>query len=333
MRTFRKLIALAIAAWIALTYPTKPSIENLRQAFRRPVAIPYPDHNPYSKEKEQLGRELFFDTTLSRNHDMSCATCHNPNLAWSDGRSRGVGAHGQTLDRKVPTVLNVAWGWSFFWDGRAASLEEQALKPVQSEKEMNLTVPELVTRLNAVPHYVAAFEKAFSGVGITADTLSMALATFELGIVSAASPFDAWVEGNDHAISTSAARGFLLFNTKARCVNCHSGWNLTNGSYADTGLLSKDRGRGHLVPNTALDFTFKTPTLRNIAKRAPYMHDGQFATLTAVIDHYNAGGARAGKVKFVQPLGLTHSEKQDLLAFLDTLTGGTEPWRSRFASQ
>jgi len=304
------------------------SVEELKKEFGRPADVPYPSHNPHSKDKENLGKHLFFDPRLSQSNMISCASCHNPSFLWSDGLPRGVGHGHKGLDRKVPTLLNVAWGWSFFWDGRAKTLEEQALMPIQSEKEMNTKLPELVEKVKSIAEYQPLFEKAFPGEVISETTIAKAIATFERGIVSGVAPFDWWLAGDEKAIPESAKRGFILFNHKAACVQCHNGWNFTNGSFADTGVAAEDQGRGKIVGNEHLSFAFKTPTLRNISQRAPYMHDGSLGTLAEVIEHYNAGGKFRRKTTMMflpQPLNLTAEEKKDLLAFLNTLTSEERP--------
>lgn len=302
------------------------SLETLKAAYRRPERIPFPQSNPFTEAKYQLGKRLYFDPRLSGSGTMSCASCHSPSLQWTDGRGRALGHEQKVLDRKSPTILNMAWGTSFFWDGRADSIEQQALGPIQSPDEMNMKLPELVKRLSAVEEYRKRFEEAFPGESLSPDTIAKAIATFERTVVSDVAPFDRWVSGEEDAISDSAKRGFTVFNKPASCVTCHNGWNFTNGSFADIGLDTKDQGRGQLTKNPALDFAFKVPTLRNIAKRAPYMHDGSLASLKDVIENYDAGGAvrRPTAKLFLKPLSLTEADKKDLISFLETLTSEDE---------
>jgi cytochrome c peroxidase len=298
----------------------------LKASYRRPEIIPYPKKNPYSEEKYNLGKKLFFDPRLSQSNVMSCATCHNPSFSWGDGLPKSVGHGHKVLNRRAPTILNSAWGASFFWDGRVRTLEEQALKPIESPDEMNLKIPELVKKLEAVPQYREAFEKAFPGEKISGATIGKAIATFERGVVSDLAPFDYWIEGSERAISESAKRGFQVFNDKGKCVICHNGWNFTNGSFADTGLSKNDIGRGKIDKNKYVQFAFKTPTLRNVAVRAPYMHDGSIPTLREVVETYNKAGKihRMTSKLFLQPLHLSEQEKEDLVAFLETLTAKGE---------
>jgi len=295
----------------------------LLSGYRRPGAIPYPSDNPWSPAREHLGRTLFFDPRLSAKGIMSCGTCHNPSFAWADGLPRAVGHGMSTLQRRTPTILTLAWGSAFFWDGRAASLEEQALGPIAAPEEMNLPMADLVTTLRSVPEYRPLFEAAYPGEPIGPKTVSKAIATFERTIVSGRAPFDRFVEGDVGALSPAARRGFVLFNTKASCHVCHEGWRFTDDSFHDIGLAGDDRGRGAILDDIdVLQFAFKTPTLRNVDRRAPYMHDGSKATLEDVVAFYNRGGdvKRPSLANEIQPLGLSEAEPRDLIAFMRALT-------------
>lgn len=297
-------------------------------AYSRPSDIPYPKDNEYSKAREELGRALFFDPRLSGSDWISCATCHNPAFSWGDGLPKGIGAGMKGLGRRSPTILNLAWGELMFWDGRAATLEEQALGPIASEGEMNLPHEKLIAKLVAVESYKPLFDKAYPGEGITKATLAKAIATFERTVVSGEAPFDRWIKGDEKALSDSAKRGFVLFNEKALCSQCHSGWRFTDDSFHDIGVAGDDVGRGKIMPDIdVLQFAFKTPTLRNVDHRAPYMHDGSERTLVDVINFYDQGGQvkRPGISEHVKTLGLTPGEKGDLLAFLRTLTSQDRP--------
>lgn len=297
-------------------------------SFKRPQSISYPESNPYSSDRELLGKMLFFDPRLSGSNVTSCATCHNPSFGWSDGLTKAVGHGHKTLSRKTPTLLNMAWGIRFFWDGRAESLEEQALFPIQAKEEMNQDMHQLVVELKGIKGYVDLFEKSFPGEGVTAQNISKAIATFERSIVSAQAPFDRWISGEDNAISDDAKKGFFLFNTKAQCSKCHGSWNFTDGSFHDIGLADGDRGRGKILPRLQLmQHAFKTPTLRNIVDRAPYMHDGSERTLRSIIEFYNRGGKvrRKSLSEFIQPLNLTDAEMSQLVEFLNTLSSDDTP--------
>jgi cytochrome c peroxidase len=289
--------------------------------------VPHPDENPFTAERERLGRMLFFDPRLSGSGWISCASCHNPGLSWGDGLPRAIGHGMQQLGRRTPTLLNLAWAEAFFWDGRADTLEQQALGPIEAAGEMNLPLDEMVKRLKGIAGYRQHFERAYPREAtspISTATVAKAIATFERGIVSAEAPFDRWVSGREDAVPAAAKRGFVLFNGKAGCNACHAGWRLTNDSFHDIGVPGEDVGRAAVLP-PGMDvgrFAFKTPTLRNVAGRAPYMHDGSIATLDDVVDFYNRGGAvkRPSLSPEIKPLELTPAEQHDLVAFMKTLT-------------
>lgn len=299
-----------------------PYAKHLKQ-YRRPAKVPFPEDNRYTIARYELGKMLFFDPRLSGSNILSCASCHNPAFSWGDGLPRAVGHGMNELGRRTPTVLNLAWGDAYFWDGRAGSLEEQALGPIQAEGEMNLPLDKMIEKLEGVQGYRPYFAKAYPKEGLTAETVGKAIATFERMIVSSRSPFDRWVAGDTRAVSREARQGFLLFNTKANCSKCHGGWNFTDGSFHDIGLPGMDEGRGAVLTSVAsMKFAFKTPTLRNVDRRAPYMHDGSVSTLREVIDFYDRGGEmrRASLSPEIKPLQLTEAEKESLVAFLRTLT-------------
>jgi len=232
------------------------------------------------------------------------------------------------LGRRTPTILNLAWGELMFWDGRADSLEAQALGPVESTGEMNLPLDQMLGKLEAMPSYRPLFDKAYPGEGISKATISKSIATFERTVVSGDAPFDRWVRGDEKAVSANAKRGFMLFNEKALCSKCHSGWRFTDDSFHDIGVAGDDIGRGKIMPDIAvLQYAFKTPTLRDVDRRAPYMHDGSEKTLGEVVDFYDRGGKqrRPAVSEHVKPLQLTSEEKADLVAFLKTLTSQDKP--------
>jgi cytochrome c peroxidase len=291
--------------------------------YTRPASTPYPADNAYTPAREALGRALFFDPRLSGSGWISCASCHNPGLSWGDGLPRAIGHGMQVLGRRTPTILNLAWGDAFFWDGRAGSLEEQALGPIQAAGEMNLDLETMIARLRAVDAYRPLFDAAYPGEGIQPATVAKAIATFERGVVSADAPFDRWVGGDEDAIGVEAKKGFVLFNTKAACSKCHGGWRFTDDSFHDIGVRGDDLGRGALLKEIpSLRHAFKTPTLRDADRRGPYMHDGSVPTLEAVVDFYDTGGAvaRESLSNDMKPLGLTADEKRQLVAFMRTLT-------------
>ena len=296
--------------------------------YARPGEIPYPEYDPYSQQKFRLGRVLFFDPILSGSRSRSCASCHNPGLSWADGQPLAIGEMQQPLALRAPTLLNVAWTPKLGWDGHFRDLESVAMGPITSPTNMNLPENALIKRLAAIPGYVDAFQGAFGHGDITAAKVQMALATFERSIVSDEAPFDRWIDGDETAIDAAAKRGFALFNGKANCAACHSGWAFTDASFHDIGSArGNDIGRGKLFPKSvALQYAFKTPTLRDVARRGPYMHNGAVATLADVVELYDRGGIeRPSRDPEIRPLGLSAGEKADLIAFLRTLDGKTEP--------
>jgi cytochrome c peroxidase len=296
-------------------------IETLKAGYARPSSVPYPVDNPYSADKAALGERLFFDVRLSGDNRIACASCHDPLLSWSDGLSRGLGHVGIVLARRTPTILNAAWIAPLMWDGRKEQLEDQALVPMAGATEMNQDVDRLAAKLAAIRSYDQAFELSFPGEGLTLQTVAKALATYERTIVSPVTPFDRWVAGDETAISESAKRGFVLFNTTANCAACHSGWNFTDNGFHDIGLPDDDLGRAEILGLPSMEHAFKTPTLRDVSRRGPYMHDGSLPTLSAVMDHYRKGGLQRPSLSDdMRPLDLDAGAERDLIEFLTTLT-------------
>lgn len=302
--------------------PSRAQLAKWIDSYKRPGAVPQPSDNPSSPEKIALGKQLFFDPRLSGSGAIACSTCHNPALGWQDGLATGLGHHGTQLGRHTPTILDAAWVEPLFWDGRAATLEDQAKGPLANPNEMNMPHADVVKTVAAVPGYRAAFATAFPGQEITIDTVAKAIASYERTVVSGEAPFDRWVNGDENAISAAAKRGFAVFNGNANCGACHSSWRLTDDGFHDIGLPGNDIGRAKIMPGIAvLDHAFKTPTLRNIAERAPYMHDGSLHTLDEVVEHYDHGFVqRASLSPEIKPLHLSARDKDDLVAFLKTLS-------------
>jgi cytochrome c peroxidase len=308
--------------WISVGSGPDADSDGLKAEYRRPPFIPFPRENPYKLAKASLGKKLYFDPRLSASSTRSCASCHSPGLGWGDGQTLGMGLGLRKLDRRTPTIVNSAWGAIFMWDGRAPDLERQALGPIEGANEMNMPLAQLMERLDSIAEYKMLFAAAFPEAGMSPATLAAAIATYERTIVSEQSPFDAWIEGNENAIPEAAKRGFAIFNTKGRCSSCHEGWNFTNDGFHDIGLRSADIGRAALLPGIPkMMHAFKTPGLREIERRGPYMHDGSLATLEEVVEHYDGGGVdRPSRSDLIGPLGLAAEEKSDLIAFLKTLT-------------
>jgi cytochrome c peroxidase len=300
------------------------------RSYARPLAPPAPADNAPSVERVDLGRMLFFDPRLSGSGWISCATCHNPALAWADGLPTALGDGMKKLKRHTPTILNAAYNKLQMWDGRFASLEEQALGPIGSRDEMNMDMPVLVNRLKGIEGYMPLFERAYPGEGVNEKTIAKAIATFERTLVTSDSDFDRWQRGDAAALSASARRGFALFETKANCVACHQGHNFTDDGFHNIGARRADGfddpGRFAKVPVKVMQGAHKTPSLRDVALTAPYMHNGSYGTLKEVVELYSRGGDETGNLDpNIKPLHLSAREVDDLVEFLKALTGRTTP--------
>ena len=286
--------------------------------------VPAPEDNAITPEKIALGRRLFFDRRLSGDSKTACVTCHQPARAFTDGRRLPRGAFGRPGRRNAPSLFNRAYGETFFWDGRAATLEDQALAALAGDTDLALSGDKASTRLATDATYVAEFQAAFGG-GPSADRMAQALATFVRAQLAGSSAVDRFVEGDLQALSLAARRGRDLFSGKARCDRCHSGPLFADEAFHNTGVGWRgDRGRVEVTSRPEDRGRFKTPSLRNVALTAPYMHDGSFATLEAVIKFYDRGGRPNPNLdQDVRPLGLTPAERRDLGAFLRALTSET----------
>ncbi len=264
----------------------------------------------------ELGRRLFHDRRLSRDGSLSCATCHDPGRAFADDRAVAHGIGGAAGTRNAPALINRAGGASFFWDGRVTSLEEQVLEPITNPKELGLTLEEAEERL-----------------GLKRDEIARALAGYVRSIRSGDSPFDRHVAGAFGALSPQEQKGLELFNGRSNCWVCHSGVKLTDELFHNTGIAWRqgrllDEGRFAVTRQPQDRGAFKTPTLREVSRTAPYMHDGSLATLEAVIDYYDRGGnPNPGLHPALRPLRLSAEEKRALAAFLHSLTGRIEEGR------
>jgi cytochrome c peroxidase len=293
------------------------------------LLVPVPDDNPLTVPAVALGERLFFESRLSADNTVRCASCHRPERAFSDSASVSRGVYGRRGERNAPALVNRAYGRSFFWDGRAVTLEEQVLHPIQDSVEMGQPLPALMRRLRAERTYRAAFARAFGG-SIDSSTVSRALASYVRTLRSGNAPVDRWRDGDTAALLPSARRGLLLFIGAANCVSCHVGSNFTDEQFHNTGVSARsagysgteDPGRARVTGRAQDTGAFKTPTLRDVARSAPYMHDGSLATLEEVVALYDSGGrANPNLDAEIRPLHLTPDQRRDLVAFLLALTG------------
>jgi len=302
-----------------------------RTLFRRPAAPPpAPADNSMTPERIALGARLLADPRLSGGGGRSCVSCHRPELAFTDGRRRAQAISGAPLRRNTPSLWNLAWSRHYFWDGRAPSLEAQVRLPIEAADEMGGDWPTILARLEADAELAGSFRAAFGGE-VSQDAVVKALAAYVRSLVSPATRFDAWIEGDAAALEEAEVRGFRLFTGKAGCVLCHAGWRFTDDRFHDIGLPSGDSGRGAVAGGTPGLRAFKTPSLREAVHTAPYMHDGSLPTLSAVVAHY-AGRfvPRPGLAPTMnRALRLSPLERADLVAFLRTLsTEAASPGRS-----
>jgi cytochrome c peroxidase len=281
--------------------------------------MPVPEENPMTLEKIELGRRLFNDRRLSRDSTIACSSCHEPEHAFSKPEAISPGVFGRRGRRHAPTLINRGWGRSFFWDGRVATLEEQVLKPIEDPNEMDLSIAEASKR-----------------VAVSPQNMSRALATYIRSIMSGNAPYDRYVNGDRTALAAEAQAGLKVFRGKGNCTACHVSPNFTDEKLHNTGIAwaagqagrtetagtFRDEGRAAISGKPEDRGAFKTPTLREIERSAPYMHDGSLASLDEVVDYYDRGGNRDALLDpEVRPIGLTASEKHALIAFLRSLSG------------
>ncbi len=336
---------------LALTLLLFPAVGPVFAGGLEPLGeVPIPASNPQTPEKVELGRMLFFDRRLSGDGTMSCASCHNPEQGFADGQAIALSYPTTRNWRNAQTLINAAYQKRLFHDGRSASLEEQALFPLMSAFEMNQNLDSLEEELRSVPEYVDAFTRAFGSPDTARERIGMAIAAFERTIVSREAPLDRFLAGDEKALSPAARAGYEIFTGKGHCSSCHAGGNLAEdgfhalnvpespeferdprvaatrrfvakvSGYEDFRNLAEDPGR-YLVTREKRDWkAFRTPTLREIARTAPYMHNGIFSTLEEVIAFVDRGGGEGNTA--LKPLGLTEEEKKTLHSFLiEALTG------------
>ena len=329
-------LATSLLALAMLVGPVSPLVSHAAWRPNVPLGLdlymPGPEDNPLTREKVQLGRKLFSDPILSRDKSLACAGCHEPERAFTDGRAVSEGVSGRKGSRHVPTLVNRGYGVSFFWDGRISSLEEQVLQPIQLPEEMDMTLEEVVARLKQNSDYRQRFREAF-GTQINSEGLAKALASYVRTILSGDSGFDHYLNGERDALSEREREGLRIFRGKGNCTACHLGPTLTDENFHNTGIAWRDGqlldpGRFKVTGKKEDRGAFKTPTLREIPRTAPYMHDGSVATLEEVIEFYSRGGNPNSYLDpELRPLQLTAEEKKTLLAFLRSLSGTVQEGR------
>ena len=288
-----------------------------------PVGLPevtHPQDNPTTDAKVELGRMLYFDKRLSADNTVSCASCHDPKMGWSNNDATAVGVGGQRGGRSAPTIINTAYQKFQFWDGRAGTLEEQALGPIANPIEMNLPIEEAVKRLSAIEGYQKRFKEVF-GSEVNKDNLAKAIAAFERTIVSGNAPYDRFKAGDKTALGEEAQAGMKLFFGKANCSACHTGPHFSDSAFHNVGVGASakevDQGRRKISNLEGDQGAFRTPTLREIARSGPYMHDGNLKTLEEVVDYYNLGGTKNDYLdEEIYALKLSDAEKKALVTFL-----------------
>ena len=324
LRHGRKLApALLVMSLVAAPALAESSVRELFADLGLLKEVKHPENNPATPAKIALGKRLFFDPRLSGDGKQSCATCHIPALGWADGRPTGVGFQGKVLPRNTPTVLNSAHYSSMFWDGRAGSLEEQALGPLYNPDEMNTTPEKLAATLAKAEDYRQPFKEAF-GTEPTIDGTAKALAAFQRSLSTTDSPFDRWVRGDKEAMTPPAKRGLKLFMGKADCTACLKGPTLSDDKYHNIGIPgsgTKDLGRYAITKDPDDLGAFRTPGLRNVALTAPYMHDGSLKTLRETVKHYEDFDPTFPNLDpLVEKHHLTEQEIDDIVAFMEALT-------------
>ncbi|SPF38686.1 Methylamine utilization protein MauG [Candidatus Sulfopaludibacter sp. SbA4] len=316
--------ACALPAFLILCFAADP---------KAPLGLPplsWPKDNRYSAAKVELGRYLYFDRRLSADDTVSCASCHDPRYAFTDGAAVSTGIKSQKGNRSAPTIINRGYSLAQFWDGRANSLEEQAKGPMANPIEMGNTHDAIAGRLRGIAGYRPMFAAAFATEEITIDRVAMAIACFERTVLSGNAPYDKYKRGDKKAMTPGQVRGMAVFFDKAKCDKCHEGANFTLNAYSNLGVGADqpepDVGRFAVTKDPRDWGVFKTPTLREIEHTAPYMHDGSLPTLEDVVEFYNKGGIKNRNLDAnIKPLNLTDPEKKDLVAFLKALSG--EGWQ------
>lgn len=298
--------------------------------------INFPDGNEFTKERWELGKKLFFDPIMSIDSTVSCASCHNPNLAFADNKALSFGVENRIGNRNAPTLTNVAYNPYFTSEGGVKTLETQILVPIQEHNEFDFNIVDLSLKLEKKQEYVEMANLAYDQAP-NPYVITRSLAAFERSLISGNSPFDQYYYQNlENVLTENQLKGMrLFFSEKANCTQCHSGFNFTNYSFENNGLYVnyEDSGRYRLTSNDTDIAQFKVPTLRNVSVTSPYMHDGSLNTLIEVVEHYNKGGENSiHQSNLIKPLNLTEAEKVQLVAFLESLTDETFIFNQTFST-
>src|SRR3954469_10476228 len=320
-------MAVALAAQSQAQGDRVPAAEiaAMKSDYRRPAA-----RSIDNKALVDLGRMLFWDPRVSASGGSSCVGCHYPYLGWAVTDPRSRNDSGKPTSRKSQPLIGVGHIEApVGWDGRSASLEAQAKSSIATgsmsmrETDTPVKVEVIEQRIGAIPEYAARFQAAMPDSAINLDSIVKAIAAYERTIEPAVAPFDRWIEGDESAISESAKQGFVLFNRDANCFVCHGGWRFTDDKFHDIGTTTTDLGRGRELKNDPdMQFAFKTPTLRSVALRPPYMHNSSSVDLYEVVKHYEKGGIdRPSRSPLLVPLELSEQQRLDLIAFMQTLSG------------
>ncbi|MBL7745098.1 MAG: c-type cytochrome [Chitinophagaceae bacterium] len=346
MRKLLVLISLVFSVSVSVSFTgNRPATADLRKQYSRPPdKWPAPFVAPGVKWKElgelplsplllhsdslkhliELGKTLFFDPRLSSSEKISCATCHQPELSWTDGKERSIGHAGAINKRNSPTIQNSWFYQKLFWDGRARDLEDQAFAPINSESEMHGDMRELPRNLRKIKGYIALFDSAFDDPGIDPDRIATAIATFERTVISPRTKFDEFVSGKRNILTNAELRGLHLFRTKAKCMNCHNGPLFTDNQFHNNGFhlngnAENDKGLYNVSHKEEDLGKFKTPSLRDVMKTGPWMHNGMMTHINDIIVHYNKTSPRPGRTT-TEMLYLSNKEMADLISFLHTIS-------------
>jgi cytochrome c peroxidase len=322
-----RCIAAAIVALPTAGCPAPSPVHRLPIPAGLDLSVPLPPDRPPTAAGAELGRRLFFDPILSKDRNLSCASCHRPELAFADSTARSAGLAGVPARRNTPGLINVSYRPHLSWIGRTTTLEEQVLLPILDSLELGIDLGELDARLRADASYRAAFRRAFGGPP-SPSNVAQALAGYLRTLLSADSPYDRFLAGDTTALSVEARRGLRLFTGRAGCSACHIGPNLSDGRFHNTGVAvrSGDRGRMAVTGREADRGAFQTPSLRNVELTGPYMHDGRTRSLEAVIEFYAGGGIANPQLDAdLRPRQLSSQDRADLAMFLRALTSRTLP--------